>query len=84
MWRLYFKKNDVPFFFKYWTAPFKAFQSFRWRNNASRTANTTPTKPKLSLKKNDEFVSVEHLILAILILKPKQQILKDQGVTEKD
>lgn len=34
---------------------------------------------------NDEFVSVEHLILAIFKSKSKiAQILKDQGVTEKD
>jgi CII-binding regulator of phage lambda lysogenization HflD len=31
---------------------------------------------------NDEFV-IEHLILAILVLKVELQILKDQGVTEK-
>jgi ATP-dependent Clp protease ATP-binding subunit ClpB len=33
---------------------------------------------------NDEFVSIEHLILALFISKVKFQILKDQGVTEKD
>jgi ATP-dependent Clp protease ATP-binding subunit ClpB len=33
---------------------------------------------------NDEFVSIEHLILAIFKSKSKvAQILKDQGVTEK-
>jgi ATP-dependent Clp protease ATP-binding subunit ClpB len=33
---------------------------------------------------NDEFVSIEHLILAIFASKSKvAQILKDQGVTEK-
>ena len=33
---------------------------------------------------NDEFVSIEHLILAIFHSKSKvAQILKDQGVTEK-
>jgi len=33
---------------------------------------------------NDEFVSIEHLLLAIFASKSKvSQILKDQGVTEK-
>ncbi|PIX09256.1 MAG: type VI secretion system ATPase TssH, partial [Flavobacteriaceae bacterium CG_4_8_14_3_um_filter_34_10] len=35
-------------------------------------------------KQNDEYVSVEHLLLAIFKSKSKiAQILKDQGVTEK-
>jgi ATP-dependent Clp protease ATP-binding subunit ClpB len=38
----------------------------------------------ISRKMNDEFVSVEHLVLAIFQSKSKvAQILKDQGVTEK-
>jgi ATP-dependent Clp protease ATP-binding subunit ClpB len=42
-------------------------------NNAFRTANTTLNEAEIIAKKmNDEYVSVEHLILAILILKPKQ------------
>jgi ATP-dependent Clp protease ATP-binding subunit ClpB len=51
----------------------------------SRTANTTLTEAEIIAKKmNDEFVSVEHLILAIFGSKSKvAQILKDQGVTEK-
>ncbi|HEX9151956.1 MAG TPA: ATP-dependent chaperone ClpB [Flavobacterium sp.] len=51
----------------------------------SRTANATLNEAEIIAKKmNDEFVSVEHLILAIFGSKSKvAQILKDQGVTEK-
>jgi len=51
----------------------------------SRTANTTLNEAEIIAKKmNDEFVSIEHLILAIFNSKSKvAQILKDQGVTEK-
>jgi ATP-dependent Clp protease ATP-binding subunit ClpB len=51
----------------------------------SRTANTTLNEAEIIAKKmNDEFVSVEHLLLAIFGSKSKvAQILKDQGVTEK-
>ena len=51
----------------------------------SRTANTTLNEAEIIAKKmNDEFVSVEHLILAIFGSKSKvAQILKDQGVTDK-
>ena len=51
----------------------------------SRTANATLNEAEIIAKKmNDEFVSVEHLILAIFASKSKvAQILKDQGVTEK-
>jgi ATP-dependent Clp protease ATP-binding subunit ClpB len=51
----------------------------------SRTANTTLNEAEIIAKKmNDEFVSVEHLILAIFASKSTvAQILKDQGVTEK-
>jgi ATP-dependent Clp protease ATP-binding subunit ClpB len=39
----------------------------------------------IARKMNDEFVSVEHLLLAIFASKSKvAQILKDQGVTEKN
>jgi ATP-dependent Clp protease ATP-binding subunit ClpB len=52
----------------------------------SRAANTTLNEAEIIAKKmNDEFVSIEHLILAIFASKSKvAQILKDQGVTEKD
>ncbi|MFE3849061.1 ATP-dependent chaperone ClpB [Flavobacterium sp. LB3P45] len=51
----------------------------------SRTANTTLNEAEIIAKKmNDEFVSIEHLILAIFDSKTKSaQILKDQGVTGK-
>jgi ATP-dependent Clp protease ATP-binding subunit ClpB len=51
----------------------------------SRMANTTLNEAEILAKKmNDEFVSIEHLILAIFHSKSKvAQILKDQGVTEK-
>jgi ATP-dependent Clp protease ATP-binding subunit ClpB len=51
----------------------------------SRTANTTLNEAEiLAGKMKDEFVSVEHLVLAIFGSKSKiAQILKDQGVTEK-
>lgn len=39
----------------------------------------------IAKKQGDEFVSIEHLLLAIFKSKSKiSQILKDQGVTEKD
>ena len=51
----------------------------------SRTANATLNEAEIIAKKmNDEFVSIEHLILAIFDSKSKvAQILKDQGVTGK-
>ena len=51
----------------------------------SRTANTTLNEAEIIARKmNDEFVSIEHLILAIFGSKSKvAQILKDQGVTDK-
>jgi ATP-dependent Clp protease ATP-binding subunit ClpB len=51
----------------------------------SRIANSTLNEAEIIAKKmNDEFVSIEHLILAIFKSKSKiSQVLKDQGVTEK-
>ena len=51
----------------------------------SRIANTTLNESEIIAKKmNDEYVSIEHLILAIFDSKSKvAQILKDQGVTGK-
>ncbi|WP_396194777.1 ATP-dependent chaperone ClpB [Flavobacterium sp.] len=51
----------------------------------SREASTTLTEANIIAKKmNDEFVSIEHLLLAVFKSKSKvSQILKDQGVTEK-
>jgi len=49
----------------------------------SRTANLTLNEAEIIAKKmSDEFISIEHLILAIFGSKSKvAQILKDQGVT---
>jgi len=51
----------------------------------SRTANTMLNEAEIIAQKmNDEYVSIEHLILAIFDSKSKaSQILKDQGVTGK-
>lgn len=51
----------------------------------SRSASSTLTEAEIIAKKmNDEYVSIEHLILAIFKSKSKvSQILKDQSVTEK-
>jgi ATP-dependent Clp protease ATP-binding subunit ClpB len=51
----------------------------------SRDANTALNEAEIIAKKmNDEYVSIEHLILAIFDSKSKvSQILKDQGVTGK-
>ncbi|MCG2461070.1 ATP-dependent chaperone ClpB [Flavobacteriaceae bacterium F89] len=52
----------------------------------SREAGKTLTESEIIAKKmEDEYVSIEHLLLAIFKSKSKiAQILKDQGVTEKD
>ena len=52
----------------------------------SREAGKTVTEASIIAKKmDDEFVSIEHLLLAIFKSKSKiAQILKDQGATEKD
>ena len=52
----------------------------------SNAANSTIQKAQSYLKEfKDEFVSVEHLLLAILSAGDKTaSLLKDQGVTEKD
>ncbi len=51
----------------------------------SREAGTSLNEASIIAKKmNDEYVSIEHLIIAIFKSKSKiAQILKDQGVTEK-
>ena len=51
----------------------------------SREAGKTVTEASnIAKKMNDEYVSLEHLILAIFKSSSKiAQILKDQGVTEK-
>lgn len=48
-------------------------------NNSLLEANN------IAKKRNDEYVAIEHLLLAIFKSKSKiAQVLKDQGVTEKD
>ena len=51
----------------------------------SREANKTLTEASIIAKKmEDEYVSIEHLLLAIFKSKSKiAQILKDQGVSER-
>ncbi|WP_282787853.1 ATP-dependent chaperone ClpB [Flavobacterium croceum] len=51
----------------------------------SREAGSTLTEAGIIAKKmNDEYISIEHILLAIFKSKSKvAQILKDQGVTEK-
>ena len=50
-------------------------------NNASKMLNTAAIEAK---KMKDEFVSIEHLLIAIFKTKDTtSQILKDQGITEK-
>lgn len=51
-----------------------------------RDASSAMNEASIIAKKmNDEYVSIEHLVLAIFKSKSKiAQILKDQGVTEKD
>ncbi|AXT20528.1 ATP-dependent chaperone ClpB [Flavobacteriaceae bacterium AU392] len=51
---------------------------------SQNTGKTINEASIIAKKMNDEFVSIEHLILAIFKSKSKiAQILKDQGVTEK-
>jgi ATP-dependent Clp protease ATP-binding subunit ClpB len=52
----------------------------------SRDALSTLNQAEIIAKKmNDEFVAIEHMILAIFMSKSKvAQTLKDQGVTEKE
>ena len=52
----------------------------------SREAGTSLNEAIIVAKKmNDEYVSIEHLVIAIFTSKSKiAQILKDQGVTQKD
>ncbi|MBS1534761.1 MAG: ATP-dependent chaperone ClpB [Bacteroidetes bacterium] len=48
------------------------------------TANTLNEAEIIARKRNDEYIAIEHLVLALFASKSKvAQILKDQGVTEK-
>ena len=83
------KKLNVnfPLFEKILDATIQAFPKVSGGDiMLSRTANTTLNEAEIIAKKmNDDFVSIEHLLLAIFGSKSKvAQILKDQGVNEKD
>ena len=90
-------ENVTPFIFKKLNVTIELFkkvldstlQSFpkvtggeiQWSRDASHMLNQAIVIAK---KMKDEYVSIEHLILAIFKSKSKvAQILKDQGVTEK-
>jgi ATP-dependent Clp protease ATP-binding subunit ClpB len=77
---------NVPLFIKILDSTIQSFPKVSGGElMLSRTANTTLNEAEIIAKKmNDEFVSIEHLILAIFDSKTKAaQILKDQGVTGK-
>ena len=77
---------NVPLFIQILDSTIQSFPKvFGGEIMLSRTANTTLNEAEIIAKKmNDEFVSIEHLILAIFASKSKvAQILKDQGVTDK-
>ncbi|NGY37079.1 ATP-dependent chaperone ClpB [Flavobacterium sp. XN-5] len=77
---------NVPLFIKILDSTIQSFPKVSGGEiMLSRTANSTLNEAESIAKKmNDEFVSIEHLILAIFNSKSKAaQILKDQGVTEK-
>jgi ATP-dependent Clp protease ATP-binding subunit ClpB len=77
---------NVPLFLQILDSTIQSFPKVSGGDiQLSRPANTTLNEAEIIAKKmNDEFVSIEHLILAIFNSKSKvAQILKDQGVTEK-
>ena len=77
---------NVPLFLQILDSTIKSFPKVTGGEiQLSRIANTTLNEAEIIAKKmNDEYVSVEHLILAIFDSKSKvAQILKDQGVTGK-
>src|SRR6476660_2985656 len=75
---------NVPLFLQILDATIQSFPKVSGGEiQLSRTANTALNEAEIIAKKmNDEYVSIEHLILAIFDSKSKvSQILKDQGVT---
>jgi ATP-dependent Clp protease ATP-binding subunit ClpB len=77
---------NVPLFLQILDSTIQSFPKVSGGDiQLSRIANTTLNEAEIIAKKmTDEFVSIEHLILAIFNSKSKvAQILKDQGVTEK-
>ena len=77
---------NVPLFLQILDATIQSFPKVSGGEiQLSRSANTALNEAEIIAKKmNDEFVSIEHLILAVFDSKSKvSQILKDQGVTGK-
>src|SRR6187431_1941716 len=77
---------NVPLFLQILDATIQSFPKVSGGEiQLSRNANTTLNEAEIIAKKmTDEYVSIEHLILAIFDSKSKvSQILKDQGVTGK-
>lgn len=77
---------NVPLFLQILDATIQSFPKVSGGEiQLSRTANTALNEAEIIAKKmTDEYVSIEHLILAIFDSKSKvAQILKDQGVTGK-
>jgi ATP-dependent Clp protease ATP-binding subunit ClpB len=77
---------NVPLFLQILDATIQSFPKVSGGEiQLSRTANSALNEAEIIAKKmNDEYVSIEHLILAIFDSKSKvAQILKDQGVTGK-
>lgn len=76
---------NVPLFMQIIDSSLQSFAKASGDIMLSRITGTTLNEAEiLAGKMNDEFVSIEHLLLAIFNSKSKvAQILKDQGVTEK-
>jgi len=77
---------NVPLFLQILDATIQSFPKVTGGDiQLSRAANSALNEAEIIAKKmNDEYVSIEHLILAIFDSKSKvAQILKDQGVTGK-
>jgi len=77
---------NVPLFLQIVDSSIQSFPKVTGGNMMlSRDANSALNEAEIIAKKmNDEYVSIEHLILAIFGSRSKvAQILKDQGVTEK-
>jgi ATP-dependent Clp protease ATP-binding subunit ClpB len=77
---------NVPLFLQILDSTIQSFPKvsggdLQFSREAAKTLNESEI---ISKKMNDEFVSIEHLLLAIFQSKSKvAQIMKDQGVTEK-
>jgi ATP-dependent Clp protease ATP-binding subunit ClpB len=77
---------NVPLFLQILDSTVQSFPKvsggdLQFSREAAKTLNESEI---ISKKMNDEFVSIEHLLLAIFQSKSKvAQIMKDQGVTEK-